>query len=67
MLRQTLRCIALAVLCLSAPLRAADYCVASASEFVTALTAAAASNEDDTIKLVGTTMSLAQVVTASCR
>ncbi|MBL0030025.1 MAG: right-handed parallel beta-helix repeat-containing protein [Rhodanobacteraceae bacterium] len=62
MLRQTLRCIALAVLCLSAPLRAADYCVASASEFVTALTAAAASNEDDTIKLVGTTMSLAAAI-----
>ncbi|HWT16352.1 MAG TPA: right-handed parallel beta-helix repeat-containing protein [Patescibacteria group bacterium] len=54
-----LRCLAAAVMCLSAPLRAADYCVANASDFVTALTAAAASNEDDTIKLVAGTMQIA--------
>lgn len=43
----------------AAPLRAADYCVATANEFVSALTAAAASNEDDTIKLVAGTLQIA--------
>ena len=48
-----------AALFAAAPLRAADYCVATASEFVSALTAAAASNEDDTIKLVAGTLQIA--------
>lgn len=54
-----LRWTLLTILFSAAPLRAADYCVATANEFVAALTAAAASNEDDTIKLVAGTLAIA--------
>lgn len=54
-----LRWILLAAIGSTAPVRAADYCVATANEFVAALAAAAASNEDDTIRLVAGTLQIA--------
>ena len=49
------------------PLRAADYCVATANEFVSALTAAAASSEDDTIRLVAGTLAIAAPISLNVR
>ena len=62
-----LRWTLLATLLSAAPLRAADYCVATANEFVSALTAAAASSEDDTIRLVAGTLQISAPIDLAVR